>query len=300
MRAKAENMNQPQQSHGDDNEDDLHENPEEEIKSEELTTPESPPSQQTTGNFPSITNFPSAADILRPLSTLAAQHSFPLPTSGTLASLARGQNQHDPAEGRRADCEIESTSRKSSTLGCSLMHERLLQSDSSPYATNTAVLKDFVATSANESTTAAVRDFTSIVWESSTTASAGVASAAAAETAEATPESKPINRRMSAHSSSPFSSPRSSLVEVLSNPFDEDENEQTIFVSPFVSIYPDGTNPITPLFIQKFDDEETDIDDTEANDPHRTILQYSESIQLFRRRPEDGGSTWKRRVFEYR
>lgn len=283
-------MSQSQQSRGDDEDEDMHETTKDDIKSEDSTRLESP---TTTPLSFSTTNSPSAADILRPLSTLAAQRSFPLPTSGSLASLARG-HQHDPADGRRIDLDSESATGGSSIgTGSSWMHERLLQSDSIVDATTTTDLDDVGASTA-------VRDFTTMVWESSTTAA--VAAAAAEETADSTTESKPMHRSVSAYSSSPFSSPGSSLVEGSSGPFEEEQDDQTIFLSPFASIFPDGTNTITPLFIQRFDDvnNNNDSNNDAADTDHRTILKYSESIQLFRRRPEDGGKTWKRRVFEYR
>lgn len=288
-------MNQPQQSRGEDEDEDMHETTRDDIKSEEFTrheTPSSPPQQQTTPLTYSLTNSPSAADILRPLSTLAAQRSFPLPTSGSLASLARG-HQHDPADGRRIDRDFESTT-SSSSIGSTWMHERLLQSDSSLDATTTTDLED-VGSSTTTAASAAVRDFTTIVWESPT---AGTMATETAESTTTATESKPIHRSVPAYSSSPFSSPGSSLVEGSSGPFEEDEDEQTIFLSPFASIFPDGTNTITPMFIQRYDDNDNNNDTTDA--VQRTILKYSESIQLFRRRPEDGGKMWKRRVFEYR
>lgn len=294
-------MNQPQQLRGEEEDEDMHETTRGDIKTEEFTRNDSPPSspqQQTTPLSFSITNSPSASDILRPLSTLATQRSFPLPTSGSLASLAR-RHQHDPADGRRIDRDFQSTTppktphTSSGGLGSSWMHERLLQSDSILDATTTTDLSGLEDVGSSTVTSdvgdvSAVRDFTAMVWESSTIA---------AETAETTTESKPIHRSVSAYSSSPFSSPSSSLVEGSSGPFEEDEDDQTIFLSPFASIFPDGTNTITPLFVQRYDD---DSNDTTADADHRAILKYSESIQLFRRRPEDGGKTWKRRVFEYR
>lgn len=282
-------MNQPQQSRGEDEDEDMHETMRDDIKTEESTRHETPPPlQQTTPLTFSLTNSPSAADILRPLSTLAAQRSFPLPTSGSLASLARG-HQHDPVDGRRIDRDFESTT-SSSSIGSTWMHEPLLQSDSILDATTTTDLDDAGSTSTT-SASAAVRDFTTMVWESSTILEA-------AEIAETATESKPKHRSVSAYSSSPFSSPGSSLVEGSSGPFEEDEDEQTIFLSPFASIFPDGTNTITPLFIQRYDDDNNNNDTADAD--QLTILKYSESIQLFRRRPADGGKTWKRRVFEYR
>jgi hypothetical protein len=295
-------MTQPQQSRGEDEDEDMHETMRDDIKTEEHETPPpSPPpakQQQTTPLTLSLTSSPSAADILRPLSTLAAQRSFPLPTSGSLASLARG-HQHDPADGRRIDRDLESTT-SSSSIGSIWMHERLLQSDSSLDATTTTDLEDVGSSSTNAAASAAVRDFTTMVWDSSTVVAAETTAEAAESTTTAT-ESKAIHRSVSAaYSSSPFSSPGSSLVEGSSGPFEEDEDEQTIFLSPFASIFPDGTNTITPMFIQRYDDDSINDSNDTADAVQRTILKYSESIQLFRRRPEDGGKTWKRRVFEYR
>lgn len=208
----------------------------------------------------------------------AAQRSFHLPTSGSLALLARG-HQHDHADGRQIGRDYESTTH-SSIGSSSWMPERLLQSDSILDATTTIDLED-VGTSTSST---AVRDFMAMVWESSTETTA-------------TTETKPVQHTVSAYSSSPLSSPGSSLVEGSSGPFEEEEEEEEeIMLSPFASIFPDGTNTITPLFIQRYDDD----NNVTADADQRTILKYSESIQLFRRRAEDGGKTWKRRVFEYR
>ncbi|KUL88743.1 hypothetical protein ZTR_05143 [Talaromyces verruculosus] len=293
-------MNQPQQSRGEDEDEDMHEATRDDIKTEEHETPPSSPPplqhQQTAPLTLSLRNSPSAADILRPLSTFAAQRSFPLPTSGSLASLARG-HQHDPADGRRIDRDFESTT-SSSSIGSTWMHERLLQSDSSLDATTTTDLEDVGSSATTAAASAAVRDFTTMVWDSSTVAAE--TTAGTAESTTTATKSKPIHRSVSAYSSSPFSSPGSSLVEGSSGPFEEDGDDQTIFLSPFASIFPDGTNTITPMFIQRYDDDNINDSNDTADADQRTILKYSESIQLFRRTPEDGGKTWKRRVFEYR
>lgn len=284
-------MSQPQQPRAEDEDEDMHETVRDHIKTEEPTRHETPslssPQQQTTPQSFSIADSPSAADILQPLSSLAAQRSVRLPTSGSLASLA-SRRQHDPADGRRTDRDFESTA-SSGSIGSSWMHERLLQSDSIVDATTTSDLVDV------GSDATAVRSFTTTVWESPTPATT------TAETVETMTESKPMHRTVSAYSSSPFSSPSSSLVEGSSGPLEEDEDHHTVFLSPFSSIFPEGTNTITPLFVQRFDDDDDNNsnNDTAGADP-RTVLKYSESIQLFRRRPEDGGKTWKRRVFEYR
>ncbi|EEA25673.1 hypothetical protein PMAA_067710 [Talaromyces marneffei ATCC 18224] len=112
-----------------------------------------------------------------------------------------------------------------------------------------------------------------MVWESSRIAAA---------TGESTTESKPIQRS-----------------EGSSGPLEDDEGAQ-ITPSPFASIFPDGTDTITPVFIQRYDDDKNDCHENTEDADHRTVLKYSESLQLFRRRPEDGGETWKRRVSEYR
>lgn len=286
-------MSQSQQSRGEDEDEDMHETTQDDLESEDITRHESPP---TTAPLSfSIMKPPSAADILRPLSTLAAQRSFPLPTSGSLASLARG-HQRDPADGRPVDHDFASATSGATSISIgtesSWMHERLLQSDSIVDATTTTDLDDV---GASTTTNAAVQDFTTTVWASSTAAAVAEGTK---ETAESTTESKPTHPSASAYSSSPFSSPGSSLVEGSSGPFEEDEDDQTVFVSPFASIFPEGTNTITPLFLQRFDDDNNSNDAAHAD--QQTILKYSESIQLFRRRPEDGGKTWKRRVFEYR
>jgi hypothetical protein len=276
-------MSQSQQSRGDDEDEDMHETTREEVKIEESTRDDSPPPQQTPPLSFSIMNSPSASDILRPLSMVAAQRSFHLPTSGSLAFLARG-HQHDHADGRQIGRDYESTTH-SSIGSSSWIPERLLQSDSILDATTTTDLED-VGTSTSS---AAVRDFMAMVWESSTETTA---------TTTTTAEIKPVQHTVSAYSSSPLSSPGSSLVEGSSGPFEEEEEEEEeeIMLSPFASIFPDGTNTITPLFIQRYDDD----NNVTADADQRTILKYSESIQLFRRSAEDGGKTWKRRVFEYR
>ncbi|KAE8554377.1 hypothetical protein TMatcc_006098 [Talaromyces marneffei ATCC 18224] len=287
-------MDQPRRAHGDEKDEGMHEITRDDTKTEEFTrheSPSTPPPQHTTPlSFP-ITNSPLASDILRPLSAISAQRSFPLPTSGSLASLARG-HQHDRADERRIDRDFEASTATTtrSSPGSSWMHERQLQSDSILAATTTtdpSGLGDIGSSTSN----AAVRDFTTMVWESSRIAAA---------TGESTTESKPIQRSGSAYPpSSSFSSPGSSLVEGSSGPLEDDEGAQ-ITPSPFASIFPDGTDTITPVFIQRYDDDKNDCHENTEDADHRTVLKYSESLQLFRRRPEDGGETWKRRVSEYR
>ncbi|KAH8698484.1 hypothetical protein BGW36DRAFT_146688 [Talaromyces proteolyticus] len=76
----------------------------------------------------------SACDILRPLSQVASQGLFPLPTSGSLASLARQQPR-----------QIAST-------GTSTVHEEPLQSDSGTNAT------------ADSFDSESIRKFTAAAW----------------------------------------------------------------------------------------------------------------------------------------
>ncbi|EED21542.1 hypothetical protein TSTA_087780 [Talaromyces stipitatus ATCC 10500] len=275
--AEEDAMTQSQQSRGDEEDEDMHETASEGTKVEESTRHNSPtstpPPQTATYSFNSIPNSPSAADILRPLSTVAAQRSFPLPTSGTLALLARGHH----ADGRRISQDFdESTSHTTSSGGLgssSLTHDRLLQSDSAMDATTTATDRDDVRVSSAEAAAAAVRGFTALVWESPSRRM---------ETPTTT-ESKPIRSVSAYSSSSPLSSPTPSLAEGSSDPVEEEEEDgdirHHIFQSPFASIFPEGTNTITPLIIRRYDDinnndnSNNTIDDA-ADADHRTIFKY--------------------------
>lgn len=234
----------------------------------------------------------SACDILRPLSEVAAQRSILLPTSGSLAWLATHQAEHaDRGQNRDEDSggDGSSMSRRIS------IHGPLLQSHSPGDATATTDLSDSEgskdgpggAAVGGSSTGGALRDFTATVWPSS---SSRISTPRPARSHSA-----------SAYSWSPGSPPSSSSSALSSPPINDnndnqqqDQEQPPIPPSPFASIFPNGTSTY-PLFIQRCGESESDPE----MDPN-TILKYSESIQLFRRRPEDGGKLWKRRVLEYR
>ncbi|OKL64558.1 hypothetical protein UA08_00832 [Talaromyces atroroseus] len=74
------------------------------------------------------------------------------------------------------------------------------------------------------------------------------------------------------------------------------QQHQQFAPSPFACVFPEGTST-SPLFLQRCDESETP---PESDPEPSTVLKYSESMQLFRRSPEDGGKIWKRRVLEYR
>jgi hypothetical protein len=206
---------------------------------------------------PSTASSP-ACEILRPLSLVAAQRSISLPTSGSLAWLATHQAEHaDRGQSHRHDGGRDNAP--------------LLQSDSNVDATTDLRLNfGFAGGSAGGSAGAAeaLREFTAAAWQTAL---------------------------IPAHSPSSSSSSRASSVEGSSGLSDQpkdqpaqehQELEQQHELSPFASIFPDGTST-SPLFVQRCDESETQPS------------KYSESIQLFRR-PDDGGRIWKRRVFEYR
>lgn len=248
----------------------------------------------------------SASDILRPLSEVAAQRAFPLPTSGSLAWLARHHLDHadggqiDDYESIRTTTNpaaantTSSSSGSSGISGSSSMHERLLQSDSIMNATATNDLSSFEEHGTSSSNTDALQRFMAAVWESSRTEATADLTATTASIL-ATSTSEPLRHTSVYSSSSPLSSPSSSFVEGssgLEEPPIPLEDPQ-LFASPYASLFPEGTHTY-PLAFQRYDDQPETSPDTEE------ILKYSESIQFFRRRPEDGGQMWKRRVFEYR
>lgn len=278
----------------------------------------------------------SACNILRPLSTVAVQRSLNLPTSGSLASLARRQSQeHDHVQGGQTRDAITTTTTTpanahhatagGSEVENSTQDEQVLQSDSHMNATSTPDLASLHGMHTDtdpgvSSATVAVREFAAMLWESPTEeASTAKSEVVLADTnADTTRGGRTrVQSVLSTtySSSSPLSSPASSssLAGGFPDPYyyneeaeidreievshlrDHQQHQQHSIPSPFAMIFADGTNTTTPIFYQRLDGDQRDDNADQLN-----VQLCSESIQLFRRRAEDGGSTWKRRVFEYR
>jgi hypothetical protein len=80
-------------------------------------------------------------------------------------------------------------------------------------------------------------------------------------------------------------------VARISPDSDDGKNSPEALHSPYASIYTDGIDPYT-LFVHRFDEPKDGI--------RKSIQKSTESVQLFRRREDDNGQIWRRRVTEYR
>lgn len=286
---------------------------------------------------PPVLSTDSACNILRPLSAVAAQRSLNLPTSGSLALLARRQSQEqDHVQGGQTRDAITTTT----TTPANAHHataggrevensmqdeQQVLQSDSHMNATSTPGLASLHGMHTDtdpgvSSAAVAVREFTAMSWkspteEASTAKSEVVLADTNADTTRGGPTRVQSILSTTDSSSSPLSSPAScsSLAGGFPDPYynneeaeidreievshlrDHQQHQQHSVPSPFAMIFPDGANTTTPIFYQRFHGDQRDDNADQLN-----VQLCSESIQLFRRRAEDGGSTWKRRVFEYR